>query len=207
MKFLIRDRGGQFTDAFDAILADAGLRVIKSPPQAPKANEHCERLIGTLRRELLGSLLILNEHHLRRTLTRHLAHYNAARPHRRPKRPGCPPTLQSIRALILRLVRENPGWATGRSTESSPRSASRSRPPPSGRPSSSKGSIRRPNGHSARGPTSCAPKLMRCRLATSSRPSPSLGNASTSWPSSSTPAGASVCWVPPPIRPRAGSSR
>jgi hypothetical protein len=82
LKFLIRDRGGQFTDAFDTVFADAGLRVIKSPPQAPKANAHCERIIGTLRRELLDSMLILNERHLRRTLTRYLAHYNTARPHR-----------------------------------------------------------------------------------------------------------------------------
>jgi transposase InsO family protein len=82
LKFLIRDRGGQFTDAFDAAFADAGLRVIKSPPQAPKANAHCERINGTLRRELLDRVLILNEQHLRRTLTRYLAHYNTARPHR-----------------------------------------------------------------------------------------------------------------------------
>ncbi|MEU4835996.1 integrase core domain-containing protein [Streptosporangium sp. NPDC023615] len=82
LKFLIRDRGGQFTDAFDTVFADAGLRVIKSPPQAPKANAHCERIIGTLRRELLDRVLILNEQHLRRTLTRYLEHYNTVRPHR-----------------------------------------------------------------------------------------------------------------------------
>ncbi|WP_214322970.1 integrase core domain-containing protein [Nonomuraea sediminis] len=82
LKFLIRDRGGQFTDAFDAVFADAGLRVIKSPPQAPKANAHCERMIGTLRRDLLDRMLILNERHLRRTLTRYLEHCNTARPHR-----------------------------------------------------------------------------------------------------------------------------
>ncbi len=82
LKFLIRNRGGQFTDAFDAVFADAGLRVIKSPPQAPKANAHCERMIGTLRRDLLDRMLILNERHLRRTLTRYLEHYNTARPHR-----------------------------------------------------------------------------------------------------------------------------
>ncbi|WP_223189655.1 hypothetical protein [Nonomuraea terrae] len=40
LKFVIRDRGGPFTDAFDAVFVDAGLRVIKSPPQAPKANAH-----------------------------------------------------------------------------------------------------------------------------------------------------------------------
>ncbi|MEV0164608.1 integrase core domain-containing protein [Nonomuraea fuscirosea] len=82
LKFLIRDRGGQFTEAFDTVFADANVRVLKSPPQAPKANAHCERLIGTLRRELLDSMLILNERHLRRTLTRYLEHYNTARPHR-----------------------------------------------------------------------------------------------------------------------------
>ncbi|MFI7452833.1 integrase core domain-containing protein [Nonomuraea sp. NPDC049714] len=57
-------------------------RTSSRAPQAPKANAHGERSIGTLRRELLDSTLILNEHHLRRTLTRYLAHYNTARPHR-----------------------------------------------------------------------------------------------------------------------------
>ncbi|NUR89104.1 MAG: DDE-type integrase/transposase/recombinase, partial [Nonomuraea sp.] len=70
--FLIRDRAGQFTDAFDTVFADAGLRVLKSPPQVLKANAHCERMIGTLRRELLDRMLILNERHLRRTLTQYL---------------------------------------------------------------------------------------------------------------------------------------
>ena len=81
-KFLIRDRGGQFTDVFDTVFADAGLRVLKSPPQAPKANAHCERLIGTLRRELLDRMLLINEHHLRQTLNQYLDHYNGHRPHR-----------------------------------------------------------------------------------------------------------------------------
>jgi transposase InsO family protein len=84
IKFLIRDRGNQFTDTFDTAFTDAGLRVPKSPPQAPKANAHCERFIGTLRRELLDRTLILNEPHLRRTLTSYLEHYNQHRPHRAP---------------------------------------------------------------------------------------------------------------------------
>ncbi|MFE7243476.1 integrase core domain-containing protein [Streptomyces sp. NPDC057580] len=81
-KFLIRDRGSQFTDTFDAVFTDSGPCVLKSPPQAPKANAHCERFIGTLRRELLDRTLILNDRHLRRTLTRYLEHYNEHRPHR-----------------------------------------------------------------------------------------------------------------------------
>jgi putative transposase len=82
VKFLIRDRAGQFTSSFDAVFAAEGIRILASPPQAPRANAICERIIGTLRRELLDRLLIVNEHHLRRVLTEYLRHYNTARPHR-----------------------------------------------------------------------------------------------------------------------------
>jgi hypothetical protein len=82
VKFLIRDRADQFTGSFDAVFTAEGIRILRSPPQAPRANAICERMIGTLRRELLDRLLIVDEHHLRRVLTEYLRHYNAARPHR-----------------------------------------------------------------------------------------------------------------------------
>jgi len=82
VKFLIRDRAGQFTGSFDAVFAAEGIRIVASPPQAPRVNAVCERFIGTLRRELLDRLLIVNEQHLRRVLTEFLLHYNTARPHR-----------------------------------------------------------------------------------------------------------------------------
>ena len=82
VKFLIRDRAGQFTGSFDAVFTVAGVRILASPPQAPRANAICERINGTLHRELLDRLLIVNEHHLRRVLTEYLRHYNTARPHR-----------------------------------------------------------------------------------------------------------------------------
>jgi hypothetical protein len=82
VKFLIRDRAGQFSGSFDAVFTADGIRILASPPQAPRANAICERMIGTLRRELFDRLLIVNEHHLRRVLTEYLRHYNAARPHR-----------------------------------------------------------------------------------------------------------------------------
>jgi putative transposase len=82
VRFLIRDRAGQFTGAFDAVFQADGIRILASPPRAPRANAICERMIGTLRRELLDRLLIVNEHHLRQVLTEYLRHYNAARPHR-----------------------------------------------------------------------------------------------------------------------------
>jgi putative transposase len=97
VKFLIRDRAGQFTSSFDAVFTAAGIKIVASPPQAPRACAICERMIGTLRRELLDRMLIASEHHLRYVLTEYLRHYNTARPHRAlsqltPAQAGtCPP--------------------------------------------------------------------------------------------------------------------
>jgi len=63
-KFLIKDRAGQFTGPFDAVFTADGIRVLLSPPQAPRADAICKRIIGTLRREVFDRLLIVNEHHL-----------------------------------------------------------------------------------------------------------------------------------------------
>ena len=82
VKFLIRDRAGQFTSSFDAVFTAEGIRILASPAQAPRANAICQRMIGTLRREVLDRVLIVNEHHLRRVLTEYLRHHKAARPHR-----------------------------------------------------------------------------------------------------------------------------
>ena len=82
VKFLIRDRASQFTGSFDAVFTADGIRILASPPRTPRANAICERIIGTLRWELLDRVLIVNEDHLRRALTEYLQHYNAARPHR-----------------------------------------------------------------------------------------------------------------------------
>jgi putative transposase len=84
VKFLIRDRAGQFTQSFDAAFTADGIRLLASPPQAPSANAVCEQMIGTLRRELVDRLLIVNEHQLRRVLTEYLIHYNAAQPAPQP---------------------------------------------------------------------------------------------------------------------------
>ena len=62
VKFLIRDRAREFTGSFDAVFAAEGVRILASPPQAPRADAICERMIGTLRRELFDRLLIINEH-------------------------------------------------------------------------------------------------------------------------------------------------
>jgi putative transposase len=82
VKFLLRDRDSRFTVAFDAVFAGEGIRILASPPQAPRANAICERMIGTLRRELLDRVLIVSQRHLHRVVTGYLSHFNAARPHR-----------------------------------------------------------------------------------------------------------------------------
>ncbi len=80
-RFLIRDRGSNFTASFDAVLQAAGTRIVRTAVQAPRMNAICERLVGTLRRELLDRVLILAEAHLRAVLTEYQVHYNTARPH------------------------------------------------------------------------------------------------------------------------------
>ena len=80
-RFLIRDRGSNFTASFDAVFQAAGTRILRTAVQAPRMNAVCERLVGTLRRELLDRVLIFGGQHLRAILTEYQAHYNTARPH------------------------------------------------------------------------------------------------------------------------------
>jgi hypothetical protein len=81
IKFLIRDRGSNFTASFDAVFQATGARILRTAVQVPRMNATCERLVGTLRREVLDRMLILGGRHLRAVLTEYQAHYNTARPH------------------------------------------------------------------------------------------------------------------------------
>jgi transposase InsO family protein len=81
-KFLIRDRDTKFTSMFNAVFASEDIQIIKTPIRAPRANAIMERWIGSLRRELLDRMFILNARHLRRVLTEYENHFNTHRPHR-----------------------------------------------------------------------------------------------------------------------------
>jgi putative transposase len=81
-KYFVRDRAGQFTAAFDAVLADAGINILKIPPRCPRANAYAERFVLTTRTELTDRMLILGERHLRHVLDQYARHYNGQRPHR-----------------------------------------------------------------------------------------------------------------------------
>jgi putative transposase len=81
-KFLIRDRDTKFSAAFDAVFTAIGIRIIKTPVQAPRANAIAERWIGSARRECLDRMLITGERHLRLVLDEYVDHYNTHRPHR-----------------------------------------------------------------------------------------------------------------------------
>jgi putative transposase len=93
-RFLVRDRAGQFTTSFDALLADAGIEAVKIPPRSPKANACAERFVLTARTEIIDRMLIFGERHLRLVLAKYAAHYNGRRPHRsrqlHPPRPDHP---------------------------------------------------------------------------------------------------------------------
>ncbi|MER7196734.1 integrase [Streptomyces sp. CB01635] len=81
-RFLIRDRDSKFTQAFDGVLADAGLKVVTSGIRMPRMNSIMERWIQTCRRELLDRTLIWNHSHLLHALREFESFYNGHRPHR-----------------------------------------------------------------------------------------------------------------------------
>ena len=82
VKFMTRDRGSNFTAAFDAVLTDAGIRTVLCNVRTPRMNAITERWIGGCRHELLDRTLVWNQAHLRRILRQYETHHNQHRPHR-----------------------------------------------------------------------------------------------------------------------------
>ncbi|MCQ6246997.1 integrase core domain-containing protein [Streptomyces malaysiensis] len=101
LRFLLRDRDDKYGEASDAVFRAEEMKIIKSAPQAPRMNAHCERIIGSIRREALDHVLIMNEAHARHVLANYEKHYNEHRPHQArnqlpPDAPEQPPAAHDL---------------------------------------------------------------------------------------------------------------
>jgi hypothetical protein len=99
-RLLIRDRDSKFTSVFDAVFASESIRILRTPVRAPRANAIAERWIGTLRRELLDRMLIVNRRHLETALAEYVA--QTTPPGRITNRPS-PPTPRPARRTDPRI--------------------------------------------------------------------------------------------------------
>jgi putative transposase len=116
LRFLIRDRDAKFTAAFDAVFTAMGIEILRTPVRAPRANAIAERWVGSVRRECLDRMLILNRCRLEQVLVDYADHFNTHRPHRslnqRPPDGGVarvpPPGAERVQRLdrLGGLIRE-----------------------------------------------------------------------------------------------------
>ena len=81
-RLLLHDRDSKFSRAFDQVFRSEDMKIIRTPIRAPNANAYAERWVGTLRRECLDRILIINRRHLEHVVRLYTAHYNRHRPHR-----------------------------------------------------------------------------------------------------------------------------
>jgi putative transposase len=99
VKSLIHDRDTKFSASFDTVFGAEGIRIIKTPIRAPRANAIAERFVGTIRRECLDPMFVLGRHHLEIVLAEYVEHYNSHRPHRSLSQ-HTPSTSDTTPALI-----------------------------------------------------------------------------------------------------------
>ena len=108
LRFLIRDRDTKFTTPFDAVFTSAGVNVLSSPVQAPRANAIAERWVGSVRRECLDRMLIVNLRHLEQVLAEYVEHFNGHRPHRPlDQRPPDRPVVRLLLPAVGQVYRRD----------------------------------------------------------------------------------------------------
>ena len=80
-RYLIRDRDGAYGQSFRSTVMAMGVEEVVTAPRSPWQNPYVERLIGSVRRECLNHVIVLNERHLRRILVSYLDYYHRSRTH------------------------------------------------------------------------------------------------------------------------------
>ena len=104
-RFLLRDRDGIYGDYFQKRVKDMGIEEVLIAPRSPWQNPYCERIIGSIRRDCLDHVIVLNEAHLHRILTEYFQYYHNCRPHlsldRNSPTPRCiePPSEGKVVAI------------------------------------------------------------------------------------------------------------
>jgi transposase InsO family protein len=81
LKYLLHDRDSNYASHFSAVVAGSGIKELKTPYRAPRANGICERFMGSLRRECLDHTLFLHGKHLQRVVKEYTIYFNQERPH------------------------------------------------------------------------------------------------------------------------------
>jgi transposase InsO family protein len=104
-RYLLRDRDSIYSVAFQQRVQNMGIEEVKIAPRSPWQNPYCERLIGSLRREVLDHVIVLNDRHLQRLLTAYIDYYHRFRTHLAldmdcpHPRAVAPPEVGTVRAL------------------------------------------------------------------------------------------------------------
>jgi putative transposase len=118
-RYLIRDRDACFGKAFVARARAIGIEAVLTPFRCPQANGIAERMVGTLRRQCLDHVIIVNERHLLRVMHEYVEHYNSWRPHRslgltapkpRPRLVRPPDGRKVLATLILGGLHHEYSW-------------------------------------------------------------------------------------------------
>jgi hypothetical protein len=102
VKLPIRDRDTKFTAGFDEVFRSNGIRIVRTPLRAPRADAFAERFVGTFRRECLDRLLIFGHRHLEVVVKGFVEHYNSHRPHRSLSQ--LPPQSKGIAPAMFKKV-------------------------------------------------------------------------------------------------------
>ena len=99
---MIRDRDTKFTASFDEVFRSEGIRILRAPVRAPRANAFAERFVGTVRRVCLDRMLIFGCRRLETVVHEHVEHYNGHRPHRSLGQ--LPPQSKGVAPAVLKNV-------------------------------------------------------------------------------------------------------